>query len=407
MIGSSKVGATVENDENSSRWRHVLDRPIPALDGVRGVAIVAVLLHQLIIDHPDNDRLRTWWLVPLQAGWAGVELFFVLSGFLITGILLDTSNADNRWSSFFVRRALRILPPYYFLLAMTFWVAPLLFPLPADLLSQFGQQSWYWLHIANWSFLGGGKVDPLSPCWSLSVEEQFYLIWPFVVFTIGTRSLIRLCMAMIGLALVLRIGLVSTNVNPEIVYECTFTRVDALATGALAAIVVRSPVLLRPSLRHMARLVWTLLALFVIVALASGGFARTNHVTLTIGHTVLSICSACLVLVAVRDTARGIGRLRAVLSWTPLRLFGQRSYAIYLFHLPFHLAVYRLYLRRATEGMSITTYLCVQAGYYVIGCTFLLGIASVFHVLFERPILNLKRYFVARRNPEGEMEFSQ
>lgn len=388
------------------KWRAVLDRSVPALDGIRGLAILAVLFHQLIIDRATSSSELARFMVPVQAGWVGVELFFVLSGFLITGILLDTRAADNRWSSFFMRRCLRIFPPYYFVLAVLFWVVPRVFVLPHSLLMQFQHQSWYWLYIANWAVIWGNTISPLAPYWSLSVEEQFYLVWPLLVFTIEQRNLIRGCILAACTALTLRIGLVFAHVNPEIVYEGTFTRMDALTVGALTAIVVRRHDFLARILPQLPRFVAVTSVAVLAVALVSGGFARTNRVTLTLGHSVLIPWFACWILVALRDSVQGFGRVGAFLSWAPLRLFGKHSYVIYLIHLPLHVAASRLLLTKLVLPFDTTTYLCFQLAYYMFAGAFLLGISMVFYQIIERPMLDLKRHFVVRRRarPTADME---
>jgi len=120
--------------------RATLRSTIASLDGLRGVAILAVLAHQLCIDgYPANYGVRLA-LLPFQAGWFGVQLFFVLSGFLITGILLETRSVSNYWSSFFLRRVLRIFPLYYLLLVGTFLIVPRLVDLPASVLAEHRHQ---------------------------------------------------------------------------------------------------------------------------------------------------------------------------------------------------------------------------------------------------------------------------
>jgi peptidoglycan/LPS O-acetylase OafA/YrhL len=388
----------VESAPIFARWRNVLDRPIPALDGIRGLAILSVLAHQLIIDRERSSHGLSLLFAPLQAGWVGVQLFFVLSGFLITGILLDTRDADNRWSSFFVRRSLRIFPPYYFVLALMFWVAPTVWRVPSDVLAEFSHQSWYWLYLANWTSASGAGIGALGHCWSLSVEEQFYLIWPPVVFMLKPRGLIGVCLIAAGAALTLRTVLVIADANPEFAYETTFARMDALTIGALTAILVRLHDPLIRVLPHLPRLTWLALVALSIVAFVSGCFSRVNAVTLTVGQSVLALGSACLILVAVADAVRGLGRTGAVLSWAPFRLFGKHSYAIYLFHLPLHTAIYRLFFLSKVGELSTACYLFVQTAYFAIGSALLLGIAIAFHWAIERPVLNLKRCFVVRRS---------
>ena len=181
---------------SNAQLRATLRSTIPALDGVRGLAILAVLAHQLCLDgYPMNSTVKHL-LLPFEAGWIGVQLFFVLSGFLITGVLLETRHAQNYWSSFFMRRSLRIFPLYYVLLLVTFVVVPRLVDVSAATLAEHGNAAWYWLYASNWMVLGPVKeVETLGHCWSLAVEEQFYLLWPFVVRMFGNRGLARACVA--------------------------------------------------------------------------------------------------------------------------------------------------------------------------------------------------------------------
>jgi peptidoglycan/LPS O-acetylase OafA/YrhL len=382
---------------DGTRLQTFLRGAIPALDGIRGLAILAVLAHQLLLEPAEiGGWLRWLWCLP-EAGGVGVQLFFVLSGFLITGILLETRDAKNRWSSFFARRALRIFPPYYFVLIVLFVVLPRFLALPPDFSAGLKRQSWYWLYIANWSLLGDGGVAALGHCWSLSVEEQFYLLWPPLVFALRARSLVWVCLLAAMMALVTRMWIVLSGKNLEYAYELTVARMDALAIGALTARLVRHPTAVAASLPRARRCGAALLVTLVAAAASSGGYARRNAVTLTVGHTVLAVGAAYLIVVAVLDNARGSGWVGAVCAWSPFRLFGKHSYAIYLFHHPLDLAVNQLFLGKWTGRLSQWQYIVVQTAYLVVGSGLLLGIAMLFHVLFERPILNLKRYFVARR----------
>src|SRR5262249_15937795 len=145
----------------------------PELDGLRGIAILLVLmLHQ-------TEALRdTGWRTFWSFGWAGVDLFYVLSGFLITGILLDARAQEGFFRRFYWRRVLRILPLYYLWLLFFTVVLPLSGASLAPLLSARHGQLWWWVHLSNWHFAFGHEVPTgISIAWSLSIEEQFYLLW--------------------------------------------------------------------------------------------------------------------------------------------------------------------------------------------------------------------------------------
>ena len=386
------------NAASTDEVRAALRGTVPALDGVRGVAILAVLGHQLCIDgYPGRHALGpTLALLPFQAGWVGVQLFFVLSGFLITGILLDTRRAQNYWSSFYVRRGLRIFPLYYLLLLGTFVVAPRLLHLSEATLAEHRHQGFYWLYLANLPAATGGAVDTLGHCWSLSVEEQFYLVWPLVVRLLDERGLARVCAGIAAFALLLRVGICITGASPELAYELTPARADALALGALAAVVVRRAAWLdwiAPRLGRASALAW---ALLVVLTLASGVLARINPVTLTAGQTVLAAVSALVIVQATLETARGGGRLAAGLSVPSLRRYGKYSYAIYVLHHPLNLFVTRTFLEPRLAGLTPGGFLALQAAYFVGGALALLLLGAASYRLVERPILAYKRHFAAR-----------
>jgi peptidoglycan/LPS O-acetylase OafA/YrhL len=370
---------------------------IPALEGLRGVAILTVLAHQLLIEGYPAPRMVRLALAPFQVGWVGVQLFFVLSGFLINGILLDTRRAENYWSSFYARRALRIFPVYYLLLVGTFVVAPRLFAFPEEMLAEHRHQVWYWLYLANaHAPSSGGAVGSLGHCWSLSVEEQFYLAWPVAVRLLGARGLGRLCLGIAVAALLLRVGLRLAGESPELCYELTPARSDALALGALGAVVVRSPARVAWIAPRLGKAMAATLSILAVVALAGGGLARLNPLTQTAGYTMLAVLSALVILAATLQAARGEGRLAAFLSAPILRRYGKYSYAIYVFHLPLHLFVTRTFFAPRLSTLGPTGFLGLQLAYLVGGALVLYAVGAVSYRLLERPFLGWKRFFVAR-----------
>src|SRR5687767_2907742 len=165
---------------------------IPALDGLRGIAIILVMLHHFTYYRP-NSGIDAQIASVLFFGWAGVDLFFVLSGFLITGILLDTRDSKRYFSTFYARRTLRIFPLYYLVLLLAFVVLPKFPALHPVLLGQVGPvdlpPQWpYWLYLTNFSIADGGWVHGwVDVAWSLAIEEQFYLVWPLMIWLCPPR----------------------------------------------------------------------------------------------------------------------------------------------------------------------------------------------------------------------------
>jgi peptidoglycan/LPS O-acetylase OafA/YrhL len=299
-----------------------------------------------------------------------------------------------------MRRALRIFPPYYFLLTILFVLLPAFAHLPSDFSAEPARQSWYWLYAVNWSWIRGVEgVRALGHCWSLSVEEQFYLLWPPIVFALRRRTVAWLCVILAIAALGIRIWIVGSGKDSGLAYALTVARMDALAIGALTAILVRRWQTMSTLLPRLARGGWLILAALVVSGLITGGYALRNPRTLTLGHTILALSAAWLILIAVRDNCEGRGRIGKALAWSPLRLFGKHSYAIYLFHHPIDMAINRLFLGEAVAGLTSWQYLGVQIAYWVVGSLGLLALAMVFHVALERPILTYKRHFEADRRP--------
>ena len=234
--------ASIQEGISPRRLREPSSPHYPALDGLRGVAILAVFFSHFGGGHKStNFVIRTWSHIA-DAGWMGVDLFFVLSGFLITGILLDTANREDKVRNFYARRALRIFPLFYGVLFGFLLLTPVLH------LQWRAGHLLYFFYLSNMiPVLAPGLPAPgtgvsLVHFWSLAVEEQFYLLWPFVVWVAKDRTvLLRICLAIMVSALVLRIVLLSFGVDPLIVYALLFTRADSLICGSALAILVRQP----------------------------------------------------------------------------------------------------------------------------------------------------------------------
>ena len=198
---------------------------------LRGIAILAVILLHLtsaLTVAPESLSAR----LLKQAGsfgWSGVDLFFVLSGFLITGILADTRDAPRRFRTFYARRALRILPLYYGFLLLLFAVPALLgaraYVTPLD------QQLPYWLYLQNIWWLRTEALAFSAHLWTLAIEEQFYLAWPLLIFTLSPRNALRACAALLLGTLAYRVAAVLTGADLHAVYFQTPARLDGLALG--------------------------------------------------------------------------------------------------------------------------------------------------------------------------------
>lgn len=364
-----------------------------ALDGVRGIAILTVFLYDCL-KVPGGGLLNLVLRKASVAGWTGVDLFFVLSGFLITGILIDSRGKPGYLRSFFARRSLRIFPLYFLALAVTFVAVPQLAqywspaqPVALKVSELSRDQFWYWTYLQNWHFAYEGhwpQVNYLGHFWSLAVEEQFYLVWPFVVGYLATRSLAKVCWACIGLALALRVGLSISGAPAIALYVPTVTRMDSLCLGALFAMGLRSPVWY-PRLVRWAWPMMSLLAVVIVGIDAVWPLLKTEQVgSQTIGHTLLGLMFGCFVFSAAAVSPQhGFAR---VLSLRCLTLPGQFSYAMYVIHRPIYKLVLKLNSSVLPESVQPLA---------IFAATLLatLAVSALSWRFFEKPFLSLKALF--------------
>lgn len=361
----------------------------PRLDGIRGIAILMVVLHNGETLESAAGVFARVLLFVADHGWIGVQLFFVLSGFLITGILLDTRDAPNYYASFFARRTLRIFPLYYATLGFVLVVVPWIIGRP---LAGTGDTVWLWLYLTNWVQWRASIVDALPHLWSLAVEEQFYLLWPLLLHRLSPRATVRLCLAIAVGGLVLRIVLTRAGVSAEALYMITVTRIDAMALGGAAAAWLRNRVAGSPEP------FWARKPLIsaAVVALGAGaythGFPRMSVAGQTVGYSALAVIFALAMLHGVKPS----GPRRSPLEWAWLRSVGRYSYAMYLFHMPLNLAVVDT-ARQWVPSLSTSGVAC--AVYVLLLTLATYGLAYVSYHLFERRFLALKPRFEAEARP--------
>ena len=310
---------------------------IPTLDGVRGIAILLVLLfHFGQYGHglpPPSVLVDKVFYKACQVGWIGVDLFFVLSGFLITGILHDSKEGAHYFRNFYARRCLRIFPLYYLFLALFLLVLPRLFPLHRGFQSLRHDAFWYWTYLSNvWvARKGWDPFGVLDHFWSLAIEEQYYLVWPVVIVIFKRRILLHVCWAFIVGALLLRIGLRVAGYGTA-AYVLTPARMDALAVGAALALMARGP----SGLSRFACLAWPTASLtglaLAVVYFWRRGLVSHDFVVGTIGHTLLAcLFGSILLIVLVSPPESTLGKL---FSSPTLLFLGHYSYALYVFHYP-------------------------------------------------------------------------
>jgi len=364
-------------------------RHVPALDGLRGIAILLVVLHNAPSFSAGSGGLIWVSGIVANAGWIGVQLFFVLSGFLITRQLLDSRRSSNYYRVFFARRILRIFPLYYAALLIGLVVFPRVFPAATGNAVPHLDQIWLWTFLFNWAQPFGAAGYGFSHFWSLAVEEQFYLIWPFVVRKTDSRALVKLCSWIALTALAIRIAMRAFGAGDSMLYEFTVCRMDALAIGAVAAALVRIPSVHSRVLALAAWLVPVASLLALIGALITRAYTRDSTSTLTVGQSMLAVSFGLVLLAAISDRGSWNRRFQAMLSVPFLRSVGKYSYGMYVIHYPIILGMEKL----------LPSFQAAFGHFYLIplmSSIALLSYAAAFlsyHSL-EKHFLRLKRWFV-------------
>lgn len=396
--------AAATNEQHKAPW--VLRKYIPELDGLRAIAIILVVWHNVTAGEYTGGVV--WRLVNLlsNTGWVGVQLFFVLSGFLITGILLDEKKSPRQLRNFYMRRVMRIFPLYYAVLGFAFLLLPALNLTPLWLHDDLRQQLWYWTFLINWSapILGDGHA--FGHFWSLAVEEQFYLLWPLCVLTCQRRTLLTLVMFFIVSALVIRSALVAYDLNFALAaaYKFTIARWDALAVGALLALLVRDATWSQLLPRYAPFVLAGTAAYIVIFALWNRNFAPVGPSLAAFNQTAAALFFGAVLFASIQVTSiqvtsiqitptqadeYGSTRWQCFLLHPFMRLVGKYSYAIYVFHLPVNLWVTPWWSKVVVIRSAPLNATCLAL--VVFSLSYLAAVIS--WTLLEQPSLRLKRFF--------------
>jgi peptidoglycan/LPS O-acetylase OafA/YrhL len=368
------------------------------------MAIVLVLVSHLMLF---NDHTGSRFGDSLSAlrglGWVGVDLFFVLSGFLITGILFDTLHDPHYFRSFYMRRFLRIFPLYYgfllFLMILGHWAPGMHFAWNGRqyVLLTYLQNTGIWFPVTD--FHPGIWAD-LDHFWSLAVEEQFYVFWPLLVFLVrGRRQLIAMALALSGTALFLRIALYLHGTSPLLIFMLTPCRMDTLLLGGLAALVVRgdSEWIPRRWMVPAALVAAVVIAAYTLWHLGSD--MRSFFFGATFGYSVIALgCVAVLIASLEPDSVA-----HRMFRWSWLRSLGKYSYGIYVMHIFVAHGVSTLTDR--VLGTSLRIWLTPHLHSHPLAILVEFGVnagvvflaAFLSYNLYELHFLRLKRYFGYRK----------
>jgi peptidoglycan/LPS O-acetylase OafA/YrhL len=350
---------------------------IPELDGVRGLAVLMVMLSHCIVTQvePQPGTPLAYLQLLLTYSWTGVDLFFVLSGFLIGGILLDNKSAVNYFRVFYTRRVFRILPLYYLFLIITV----LIYLSPVRDIPTLGNMFnpslplWpFFLHLQNFAMVASGTLGGywLVPTWSLAVEEHFYLIIPFVIKF--AKNLTFWMVGVVILSITVRLViLLSTSHWLLPTYLLTFARADALAIGVLMAAGFRTTKI------PTSAMLWLFFTGCAVVLLMLKMRLTTSSPAFALGgYTFFALLYACLIILAMTKFAP-VFRVR----W--LRRLGTLAYCLYLIHLPVnaltHAAFSRTTVIHSMADFSIT----------LLAFALMVALASLSWRYFEKPAIRM------------------
>ncbi|MBV9033084.1 MAG: acyltransferase [Acidobacteriaceae bacterium] len=307
------------------RVKIVRQKHIPVLDGVRAIAVLLVMIFHFFQHGPVQTNAVLKAVGRASAlGQMGVDLFFVLSGFLITGILLDTRHKEHALKTFYLRRTFRIFPLYYSYLIVAFLLLPALhMATPVAWTDQW----WFWFYCQNIQDTFLEKFTMFGPghFWSLAVEEHFYLIWPFIVLRLPLRHLKHVLLSLIGLALLVRAVMVAAGYP---VYYFTLCRIGTLALGALLAVLSRQGNFLQVAGHWLQKYtLWFLAVLVPFYALLTGA---SNPIVQVVKFSLFALVCAT-VLVLSLTASRGDIPAR-ILGSSTASAIAKGSYAMYVFH---------------------------------------------------------------------------
>jgi peptidoglycan/LPS O-acetylase OafA/YrhL len=358
-------------------------RPVmPELDTLRGLAILMVILYHGLywqVDLPRYHGVLRLFLTGMWAGRLGVNLFFVLSGFLITGILIESRDRSDYYRRFYVRRALRILPAYLVILAIL--AATRYAPISFILLSL--------VYLSNLTPLFGIPIA-YPVLWSLAVEEHFYFLWPTLVRHTRNKSLLISCAAVILATPVFRLlsyfiaaksGLVSFVIN-----DYTWNSLDGLACGAMLSVVLREYKLKRKTLLKVSLFLLGIAILMVAGGIPLGIMSRQRPFGMALQVVPFHFAFSALLCISL---LLGSSAWKAAVTWKSLQILGRISYGLYLVHLLIFDFYTHLIAAFWKDGANTSHFLPLITRLVVCAAASI-GIAYLSREYFEEPFLGLK-----------------
>jgi peptidoglycan/LPS O-acetylase OafA/YrhL len=368
--------------------REGLLRPVmPELDTIRGIAVLAVVFfHEFFFIYRLNglSGLPKVLVAATAPGWVGVNLFFVLSGFLITGILLDTKKRPDYFRRFYTRRALRILPLYYavlILLALLSWTGLV------DRRVGWGFLTLSFFYLSNVTQLFGIPMQ-YGVLWSLAVEEHFYLLWPTLVRRVSRRGVILAATAICIVCAALRMLYAARGYSMGSGY--TWLVADGLAMGAILAGIARSPERARARVGYAGAVAFSSSVAMFAVGAPFGIFLASRFLGLALRDTALDLF--CVGIVA-SVLMIGTSPWKALVNRPTLQFFGKISYGVYLIHMLIFEVTDHILARLAPGLPPGKGHFGSMVVRFFAGFVLTIGVASLSRWYFEEPFLRLKGRF--------------
>ena len=364
------------------------------IEGLRGIAILLVTMHHF---WPESSGFYEFFSPLVHLGWIGVDLFFVLSGFLIGGILLDTKQNSNYFKNFYIRRFLRIFPLYYLFVISLFIIVPfgqsLLHGIAygqTEFIKESGSPLWYLLFLGNIREAITG-VEPayfLAPLWSISIEEQFYLLSPLLIYKATDRQLKIVLAVLICLSPLFRLTMFEYFPdNERMQYLATISRFDNLSAGLVLAMLVRSNYFVSKKLISSALIV---LSIAMAVIFSFDGFNRFTFFCRVFGYSMLALYFFTFVLWTIQN--RGLA-ITALLRNKVLVYLGGLCYGLYLLQRPAEILLLKSI---SIIGFDLELYPTLSL---ILKTLFAILISQIVWTTFEKPINNLKEKFKITNHP--------
>jgi peptidoglycan/LPS O-acetylase OafA/YrhL len=376
---------------------------LPALDGVRGLAIIMVLFLHFIGNTVATNSFEKVVVLVTNYGAYGVDLFFVLSGFLITGILYESRDKQHYFKNFYMRRVLRIFPLYYAVLVAIIVIAPLIPAMQSTALDELkAHQWWIWLYSVNIynGIQGVYSLPYIDHFWSLSVEEHFYFVWPLIVWLLAKnpRTLMRVSIGVALFALGSRIVASLAGATPVTIFVLTPFRLDALCLGAFLAVYARQPEGLSKLSRRILPTTAIAGGLLVAAFLWNHFTSAEVEILRPIRSSLFLVLLAMLMLRALTAPSKTL--ISRFFCSKTMMFYGKISYGLYVYH---HLISY-FFLTHKTEFIlapklgSHFAAVMVQASTGMLVSTV---IAFLSYELFEKHFLSLKRLWSNDPSKDG------